>query len=81
MHGPSPGAWWGRAQDRSLVVGVRKHGFGQWDAIRADPDLAFYGFVEQPSAAPSSQSGLIKWPSAGALARRFDGTLSFCVGV
>jgi len=38
--------WWGKIEDRDLLIGVHKHGFGKYDPIRLDPALCFYGRVK-----------------------------------
>eukprot|EP00698_Gefionella_okellyi_P020055 TRINITY_DN6248_c0_g1_i1.p1 TRINITY_DN6248_c0_g1~~TRINITY_DN6248_c0_g1_i1.p1 ORF type:complete len:1850 (-),score=436.56 TRINITY_DN6248_c0_g1_i1:95-5080(-) len=60
--------WWGEEQDRSLLLGVFKHGYGQFDKIRADPDLCFQGFV-QPANGPLEDE-MLRWPRSHVLARR-----------
>eukprot|EP00026_Physarum_polycephalum_P000102 Phypoly_transcript_00102.p1 GENE.Phypoly_transcript_00102~~Phypoly_transcript_00102.p1 ORF type:complete len:2164 (+),score=408.47 Phypoly_transcript_00102:294-6785(+) len=39
----SPAPWWGEEEDRSLLLGTHKHGFGRYDEIRSDPSLCFAG--------------------------------------
>jgi hypothetical protein len=60
--------------DSALPVRRQQHGFGQWDRIRADPSLAFHGFVEQPreDAAPAAASALYRWPPPIVLRRRVE---------
>lgn len=38
-----PAPWWGAEEDRSLLLGTYKHGFGRYDEIRSDPALCFAG--------------------------------------
>eukprot|EP01125_Pyxidicula_operculata_P004888 TRINITY_DN1811_c0_g3_i2.p1 TRINITY_DN1811_c0_g3~~TRINITY_DN1811_c0_g3_i2.p1 ORF type:complete len:1367 (+),score=527.34 TRINITY_DN1811_c0_g3_i2:253-4101(+) len=33
--------WWGLQEDKDLLIGVHKHGFGKYDKIFADPNLTF----------------------------------------
>lgn len=42
----SPAPWWGAEEDRSLLLGTHKHGFGRYEEIRGDPSLCFLGRVE-----------------------------------
>lgn len=42
----SPAPWWGAEEDRSLLLGTYKHGFGRYEEIRNDPSLCFLGRVE-----------------------------------
>ncbi|KIY98150.1 hypothetical protein MNEG_9811 [Monoraphidium neglectum] len=37
---PPPAPWWGVDADLALLVGVWRHGYGAYGAIRADPELA-----------------------------------------
>lgn len=37
-----PEPWWGKAEDQSLLLGIKKHGYGKYDLIRADPELSFH---------------------------------------
>jgi hypothetical protein len=46
---PPPG--WTPRHDVALVVGVLRHGFGSWDAMRADPALAPLGAAAAAVAA------------------------------
>ena len=34
---------WGASEDLNLIIGVLKHGFRNWDAIKADPELELTG--------------------------------------
>ena len=34
---------WGASEDLNLIIGVLKHGFRNWDAIEADPELELTG--------------------------------------
>jgi hypothetical protein len=36
---PAPAPWWTAREDRGLLVGTLRHGFGRYDAMRADPEL------------------------------------------
>lgn len=42
----SPAPWWGAEEDRSLLLGTYRHGFGRYEEIRNDPSLCFFGHVE-----------------------------------
>ena len=39
--GEPPATWWDDAADKSLLVGVFKHGYEKYNAIRSDPKLVF----------------------------------------
>jgi hypothetical protein len=34
--------WWTEEEDRSLIIGMWKHGVGEYEAMRTDPELSFY---------------------------------------
>ncbi|TPX32804.1 hypothetical protein SmJEL517_g04133 [Synchytrium microbalum] len=36
-----PAPWWGLDEDRDLLIGVVKHGYGQYDNMKVDPELIF----------------------------------------
>ncbi|KAK4536923.1 hypothetical protein CDCA_CDCA10G2948 [Cyanidium caldarium] len=37
--------WWDEAFDRALILGTYRHGFAQYDKMRRDPELHFFGRV------------------------------------
>ena len=39
--GEPPATWWDDAADQSLLIGVFKHGYEKYNAIRSDPKLVF----------------------------------------
>ena len=39
--------WWTWEYDKALVVGVTRHGFGQWEKLCTDEDLPFYKLAKQ----------------------------------
>lgn len=45
---PSP--WWDREADKSLLIGVFKHGYEKYNTMRADPVLCFLEKVGGPDA-------------------------------
>ncbi|XP_072541048.1 chromodomain-helicase-DNA-binding protein 6 isoform X2 [Salminus brasiliensis] len=45
-----PTSWWDAEADKSLLVGVHKHGYERYNAMRADPQLCFLERVGMPDA-------------------------------
>ncbi|XP_061788444.1 chromodomain-helicase-DNA-binding protein 6 isoform X5 [Nerophis lumbriciformis] len=43
-----PASWWDVEADKSLLIGVHKHGYERYHAMRADPDLCFLERVGMP---------------------------------
>ncbi|KAI9318061.1 P-loop containing nucleoside triphosphate hydrolase protein [Dichotomocladium elegans] len=43
VTGSLPCPWWGPNEDRSLLLGICKHGYQQYLAMRNDPEFSFYG--------------------------------------
>ncbi|XP_053723413.1 chromodomain-helicase-DNA-binding protein 6-like isoform X1 [Synchiropus splendidus] len=43
-----PATWWDADADKSLLIGVHKHGYERYNAMRADPDLCFLERVGMP---------------------------------
>ncbi|XP_049590182.1 chromodomain-helicase-DNA-binding protein 6 isoform X3 [Syngnathus scovelli] len=43
-----PASWWDADADKSLLVGVHKHGYERYNAMRADTDLCFLERVGMP---------------------------------
>uniref|UniRef100_A0A669CP70 Chromodomain helicase DNA binding protein 6 n=1 Tax=Oreochromis niloticus TaxID=8128 RepID=A0A669CP70_ORENI len=53
-----PVSWWDAEADKSLLIGVHKHGYERYNAMRADPDLCFLERVGMPDVtALSSEQG------------------------
>uniref|UniRef100_A0A6Q2X7V5 DNA helicase n=1 Tax=Esox lucius TaxID=8010 RepID=A0A6Q2X7V5_ESOLU len=53
-----PAAWWDAEADKSLLIGVHKHGYERYNAMRADPDLCFLERVGMPDVtALSAEQG------------------------
>ncbi|KAM4613254.1 chromodomain-helicase-DNA-binding protein 6 isoform 2-T3 [Polymixia lowei] len=53
-----PAAWWDTDADKSLLIGVHKHGYERYNAMRADPDLCFLERVGMPDVtALSAEQG------------------------
>ncbi|CAB1314478.1 unnamed protein product [Coregonus sp. 'balchen'] len=46
-----PAGWWDAEADKSLLIGVHKHGYERYNAMRADPELCF---LERPSRVEES---------------------------
>ncbi|KAJ2438635.1 ATP-dependent DNA helicase Hrp3, partial [Coemansia sp. RSA 2424] len=63
---------WGQREDAMLLVGIFRHGFGNWDRIQADPDLGLQKKLfltpadekaaasSQPAASASGASGTVR---------------------
>ncbi|KAI9359264.1 SNF2 family N-terminal domain-containing protein [Zopfochytrium polystomum] len=51
--GAPPRPWWGEAEDRDLLIGTVRHGYGQYSLIFSDPTLCFAQRAAQ-SGNPSS---------------------------
>ncbi|ORX72118.1 hypothetical protein DL89DRAFT_274270 [Linderina pennispora] len=59
---------WGQREDAMLLVGIYRHGFGNWDRIQADPDL---GPAEEAKAASvQSIGGTVRGASGAAAGKR-----------
>lgn len=43
VTGLPPAKWWGADEDRCLLLGICKHGYQQYLAMRNDPEFCFYG--------------------------------------
>ncbi|XP_047438274.1 chromodomain-helicase-DNA-binding protein 6 isoform X2 [Mugil cephalus] len=53
-----PVTWWDADADKSLLIGVHKHGYERYNAMRADPDLCFLERVGMPDVtALSAEQG------------------------
>uniref|UniRef100_A0A672FQI1 Chromodomain helicase DNA binding protein 6 n=1 Tax=Salarias fasciatus TaxID=181472 RepID=A0A672FQI1_SALFA len=53
-----PVSWWDADADKSLLIGVHKHGYERYNAMRADPDLCFLERVGMPDVtALSAEQG------------------------
>ncbi|XP_076869918.1 chromodomain-helicase-DNA-binding protein 6 isoform X3 [Brachyhypopomus gauderio] len=54
-----PAGWWDAEADKSLLVGVHKHGYERYNAMRADTQLCFLERVGMPdvTALTAEQSG------------------------
>ncbi|KAJ2887799.1 ATP-dependent DNA helicase Hrp3, partial [Coemansia aciculifera] len=63
---------WGQREDAMLLVGIHRHGFGNWDRIQADPDLGLQKKLfltpadekaaasSQPAVSASGASGTVR---------------------
>uniref|UniRef100_A0A8C0B9B0 Chromodomain helicase DNA binding protein 9 n=1 Tax=Buteo japonicus TaxID=224669 RepID=A0A8C0B9B0_9AVES len=47
-HSEVPAEWWDAEADKSLLIGVFKHGYEKYNTIRADPALCFLERVGKP---------------------------------
>nr|XP_040059145.1 LOW QUALITY PROTEIN: chromodomain-helicase-DNA-binding protein 6 [Gasterosteus aculeatus aculeatus] len=54
-----PAAWWDTEADKSLLIGVHKHGYERYNAMRADPEMCFLERVGMPdvTALTAEQGG------------------------
>ncbi|XP_041103529.1 chromodomain-helicase-DNA-binding protein 7-like isoform X1 [Polyodon spathula] len=50
FHAELPADWWDREADKSLLIGVFKHGYEKYNSMRADPALYFLERVGMPDA-------------------------------
>uniref|UniRef100_A0A674E9X6 Chromodomain helicase DNA binding protein 7 n=1 Tax=Salmo trutta TaxID=8032 RepID=A0A674E9X6_SALTR len=50
FHSEVPADWWDSEADRSLLIGVFKHGYEKYNSMRADPALCFLERVGMPDA-------------------------------
>ncbi|XP_004679907.1 PREDICTED: chromodomain-helicase-DNA-binding protein 7 [Condylura cristata] len=50
FHAEVPTDWWDKAADKSLLIGVFKHGYEKYNSMRADPALCFLERVGMPDA-------------------------------
>ncbi|KAF3856775.1 hypothetical protein F7725_017498 [Dissostichus mawsoni] len=51
-----PASWWDTDADKSLLIGVHKHGYERYNAMRADPDLCFLERVGMPDGEETCSS-------------------------
>ena len=49
-----PAPWWSEAEDRALIVGTLRHGWGRYDAMRADVELGLEVALERAAAAAAA---------------------------
>ncbi|XP_053543116.1 chromodomain-helicase-DNA-binding protein 7 isoform X3 [Ictalurus punctatus] len=50
LHAEVPTDWWDVEADKSLLIGVFKHGYEKYNSMRADPALGFLERVGMPDA-------------------------------
>ncbi|XP_027732805.1 chromodomain-helicase-DNA-binding protein 7 isoform X4 [Vombatus ursinus] len=50
FHVEVPTDWWDKEADKSLLIGVYKHGYEKYNSMRADPALCFLERVGMPDA-------------------------------
>ncbi|KAG8455526.1 hypothetical protein GDO86_001643 [Hymenochirus boettgeri] len=64
-----PSRWWDRESDKSLLIGVFKHGYEKYNTMRADPALCFLEKVggpdEQAIAAEHHSQDFAELPDGG----------------
>ncbi|KAI9491153.1 SNF2 family N-terminal domain-containing protein [Zychaea mexicana] len=53
VTGSAPAPWWGDDEDRDLLLGICKHGYQQYLAMRNDSEFCFYGRKYDDSRAGS----------------------------
>ncbi|KAK5871938.1 hypothetical protein PBY51_012677 [Eleginops maclovinus] len=59
-----PASWWDTDADKSLLIGVHKHGYERYNAMRADPGLCFLERVGMPDVtALSAEQGGVEGPA------------------
>ncbi|XP_041060491.1 chromodomain-helicase-DNA-binding protein 6 isoform X1 [Carcharodon carcharias] len=59
-----PVDWWGGDSDKSLLIGVYKHGYERYNAMRADPALCFLERVGMPDETSlAAEQGGVDLPS------------------
>uniref|UniRef100_A0A4W6DQN6 Chromodomain helicase DNA binding protein 6 n=1 Tax=Lates calcarifer TaxID=8187 RepID=A0A4W6DQN6_LATCA len=70
-----PASWWDADADKSLLIGVHKHGYERYNAMRADPELCFLERVGMPdvTALSAEQGG---GEGASDMADRYDSQMS-----
>lgn len=67
VDGDPPTIWWDEAADRSLLIGVFKHGYEKYNTMRQDPALIFLARCGPPDqsaiAAEMNDDGdeTLKW--------------------
>ncbi|XP_063769585.1 chromodomain-helicase-DNA-binding protein 8 isoform X2 [Pseudophryne corroboree] len=65
----APSLWWDREADKSLLIGVFKHGYEKYNTMRADPGLCFLEKVggpdEQAIAAEHHAQDFVELPESG----------------
>eukprot|EP01125_Pyxidicula_operculata_P016654 TRINITY_DN576_c0_g2_i1.p1 TRINITY_DN576_c0_g2~~TRINITY_DN576_c0_g2_i1.p1 ORF type:complete len:2102 (+),score=699.65 TRINITY_DN576_c0_g2_i1:116-6421(+) len=89
MNSSSGGAecpeWWGQKEDKDLLLGVHKHGFGRYEEIGKDQTLCYFGRVNIVQKKKSKKSKkteaaaneeLFDWPASKWLALRFRQVLA-----
>ena len=59
-HCDSPAPWWSSRDDRGLLVGMLRHGWGRWDAILKDQELGLEASWEKAIAVAN---GVVESPS------------------
>uniref|UniRef100_A0A4W5L9F2 Chromodomain helicase DNA binding protein 7 n=1 Tax=Hucho hucho TaxID=62062 RepID=A0A4W5L9F2_9TELE len=83
FHAEVPADWWDSEADKSLLIGVFKHGYEKYNSMRADPALCFLERVDtQPIFTTTTSflflflfhllrgAGRLYWPAASALTAR-----------
>uniref|UniRef100_A0A8B9QGY9 Chromodomain helicase DNA binding protein 9 n=1 Tax=Apteryx owenii TaxID=8824 RepID=A0A8B9QGY9_APTOW len=73
-HSEVPAEWWDVDADKSLLIGVFKHGYEKYNTIRADPALCFLERVGKPDEKAVAEyfklGDKIYWPTQSALTTR-----------
>ncbi|XP_051986264.1 chromodomain-helicase-DNA-binding protein 6-like [Xyrauchen texanus] len=69
-----PTIWWDVEADKSLLIGVHKHGYERYNAMRADPELCFLERVGMPdvTALTVEQGGAEAIPDASESVSKSD---------
>ncbi|KAK7945452.1 hypothetical protein WMY93_001180 [Mugilogobius chulae] len=71
LHAEVPADWWDMEADKSLLIGVFKHGYEKYNSMRADPALCFLERVGMPdakaiAASKSGENGQVIASGSGA---------------
>uniref|UniRef100_A0A8C3IFF9 Chromodomain-helicase-DNA-binding protein 7 n=1 Tax=Chrysemys picta bellii TaxID=8478 RepID=A0A8C3IFF9_CHRPI len=80
FHAEVPTDWWDKEADKSLLIGVFKHGYEKYNSMRADPALCFLERVGMPDAKAIAaeqrgtdmlaDGGQLYWPTTSTLTTR-----------
>jgi hypothetical protein len=54
--GTKPAPWWSRNADVALMLGVYRHGYANYDAVRLDPEVGQMGFAYREKSSCQSQA-------------------------
>eukprot|EP00871_Galdieria_phlegrea_P003461 jgi/Galph1/4115/GphlegSOOS_G2730.1 len=60
VNTPAPAPWWRPEDDMNLVLGIYKHGYGNAEDIRKDPELGFFDRTAPAITTSSTQTSSVK---------------------